>query len=107
MSKYFDEEAEPIAREDLDRRIMKDVERPAPRVPMSEQEKAIVDLVDTAQILVGMLKPVLTPSDPTETTASDGPVALQSPLASTIADNNASIRRVTQLLRRTMDRLEV
>lgn len=82
-------------------------ERASSRLPLSHQEKALVELHDTIAQLASRLKPVLTPvttegGEP----STDKAAPVQSPLAEQLEANNGGIRKASNKLRALMERLE-
>ncbi len=77
------------------------------RLPLSEQDKCIAELQETVNVLVDRLQPVLTPTEPTDKAGEDRAVPVQSEVASTLTDNNARIRRITNKVTNVLGRLEV
>lgn len=82
-------------------------ERVGSKLPLSHQEKALVELHDVVGQLTSRLKPVLTPI-PENGTSSDAEktTPVQSPLADQLEANNGGIRKATRKLRGLMERLE-
>lgn len=78
------------------------------KLPLVSQEKALAELHETIESLRNRLGPVLTP-EPNSDRASeavDAASPMQSPLADTLDNNNAMIRRATVKLSNIIDRLE-
>lgn len=82
-------------------------ERASSKLPLSHQEKSLVELHDTISQLTARLKPVLTPVT-TEggVPSSDKSAPVQSPLADQLEANNGGIRKASNKLRALMERLE-
>lgn len=76
-------------------------------LPLPEQDKALAELQEVANLLIDKLQPVMTPIEPTDKAGEERPVPVQSEVASIIGDNNARIRRVTRRLSNAIERLEV
>lgn len=82
----------------------------ASQLPLSSQERALVELHDIIEELTMRLKPVLTPSTPMEVSVKDDSEKmaepLQSPLATQLSGNNNSISNASRKIRRLIDRIE-
>lgn len=79
------------------------------RLPLSEQEKAVMQLHEVIDMLTKHLSPVLTPDYPSESnTREDGEnkIADVSPLAEQMSANNRAINRATHRLHSLMERIE-
>lgn len=79
------------------------------KLPLSEQDKCIAELGEAIALLTDRLATVMTPvpGDSEKAEGFDRDLPVRSPLADTLSDNNARIRRLTNKVNYILDRLEV
>lgn len=85
-----------------------DIKKASSKLPLGEQEKALVALHDSISELTSRLKPILTPRVEADGNApsEDRGAPMQSPLADQLDSNNSSIRKASDKLHLLIEHLE-